>query len=264
MQQESQILNFVITGEVRSGSAVIQSSINNRPDKAAVCHADLFHHDDKVRRAAHEAYFGPSKDPQRLPEWFQEGESHPWQYINHAVLDRPMKGEKVVGFRIMYPTVRKWELYDLFHERWKEGDFCLIHVTRNPVACFISLKQAERFGVWRRDWNSPPQMNCPSPVNVDATELTEFCRNHTAVYGKIRATCEDRLDIAYRDIFLDYNGVMQRVFEFLELPYGDDPVMPACRRLKNRSILDRISNLDQLLKQVPSDVKGYLNAEDLF
>jgi len=259
--QSQGVLNFVVTGEIRSGASVVQSSIDGRAD--CVCHADLFHPDDAVRREAHEGYFGPSKDPERMPEWFKDGETVPFQYINHAVLDNPMQGECAVGFKVLYPAVRRWELFELFEERCREGDFCLVHVARNPVACFVSLKQAEQSGVWARGWNSLRQTSCPSAVTVDAGELIAFCRNHASLYGKIRAACKDSLEISYRDVLLDYQDTMRKVFKFLELPESDEPAVPGCRRLKNRDILARIANLNRLRSEVPSDIRALLDDEEL-
>ncbi len=256
------IWNFVLTGEVRCGAGVVLTSINNRG--GAVCHADLLNPDEDARRAAHEAYFGPCVDPVRMPEWYVEGQTNPWQYINRTVLDNPLNGETSVGFHIGYPMLRKLELYDLFEERAREGDFSVIQVIRNPVACFVSLKQAQQSGVWTRSWNSTVQTRCPAPVRINAEELTAFCREHGTTECKVRATCDDRLDIHYRDLVLDYQGVMATVFDFVELP--DRPVLatPACKRLKNRPMRERINNWTEVKLEVPSDVRKLLEADDLF
>lgn len=261
--QDVRVLNYVVVGEVRSGSRVVQSTLNNRPGHVAVCHGDLFHPDEKVRRASHEEYFGPSRWPRHLPEWFQEGVTSPWQYINHVILDRPLRGERAVGFRVLYPDVRRLELWELFESRYREGDFCLVVVLRNPVACLVSLKQAERSGVWTRGWDAAPAA-CPAPVHLDADEVTEFCRCHAATLGKVRASCADRLEVQYRDLLRDYQREMQRVFDFLELPSCADRAVPGCRRLRNRNrVRERIANLDSLLRCVPSDVRDCLLADDL-
>ena len=151
--------NFVLTGEVRSGAGVILSSINNRG--GAVCYSDLFHQNSETRRQAHERYFGACKDPVRTPEWYVEGETNPWQYINHTVL-APKDGLVGVGFYIPYRAVRKLELYDLFEEKAREGGFSVIQVIRNPVACFVSLKQAEQSGMWTRATGAGLQPRTPS------------------------------------------------------------------------------------------------------
>lgn len=260
--QEVRLLNYMVIGEVRSGSTVVQSSLCNR--SGAVCHGELLHPSEDVRREAHEAYFGLAKNPQKLPEWFKEGEISPWQYINHTILDNPKKGECAVGFRLMYPQVHKWELYDLFETRCREGDFCIVHVVRNPIACFVSLKQAEKSGKWARSWNSDGSDRCPSPVSLDASELVEFCRVHASIQGKIRAACSDLLEITYLEMFLDYQGVMRKVFEFLELPDSEEPAVATCKRLRNRPVRQRIVNWDRLRKEVPSDVQKLFDSEDLF
>lgn len=262
--QERSLLNFVITGEVRSGVAVVQSTVSNRP--GTVCHGELFHPIEKVRKEAHESYFGRSqaKKPDKLPEWLKEGLTNPVQYINHAVLDNPQRGESHVGFRILYQEVQKWELWELFEARCREGDFCLVHVIRNPVACFVSLKQAERSGVWQQSWSTSQRGSFPGALSLDVAELTEFCRAHVAMQWKIKACCNDALEIHYQDIFIDYQSTMRKVFAFLELPDCDEPASAQCKRLRNRCIQDRIGNFGVLVREAPHDIRKFLEAEDLF
>jgi hypothetical protein len=255
-------LNFVVVGEVRSGTAAVQSGVSNRP--GAVCHADLFHAEATVRRRCHEAYFGACPEPERLPEWFVEGLAVPAQYINHTVFDNPLRGERAVGLRLTYPAVRRWELYDFFESWCREGDFCVVHVTRNPVACLVSLLQAQASGVWGRPRGEPQAAFAPAPISLDAARLTEFCRDYQSACGKVRAAAADRLEVPYQDLFLDYDGVLRRVFDFLELPDRFDRPVSDWRRLRNRSMTDRIANVAGLRREVPADVARFLDAEDLF
>jgi len=259
---ETSLVNFVVVGEVRSGSAVVQGTIDSLP--GAVCHANLFHHDEEVRRACHEAYFGPSRDPRKLPEWYVPGDTNPYQYINHRVLDNPLNDERAVGLRITYDVVRRFELYDLFHERWVEGDFCLIHVVRNPVACFVSQKQAEKTGVWGRGLNDEPSSYIPMSVNIDPEELTTFVRNWVSTSGKIDSSCEDRLVVRYKDLFLNFQRVMRKIIDFVELPDPLTPISPPSRRLRNKSMRERISNFARLRFEVPADVRNFIDAKDLY
>lgn len=255
------VWTFVLTGEVRSGAGAILSGINNRG--GAVCHADLFHASATQRRAAHEAYFGPTADPDRMPEWYVEGTTNPWQYINHVVL-HPQNGETSVGFYMPYQSVRRLELYDLFEEKAREGGFSVIHVIRNPVACFVSLKQAEQSGIWTRARKSGGQARFPMPVRVNPAELVAFCREHGATLSKIRAACEDRLEISYRDMVLDYQGVMRKVFDHIELPEAPLLAQPSCERLRNRAFEQRVTNWTEIRLEVPKEVKALIDAEDLF
>ena len=256
------VVNFVVAGELRSGSAIVQGTIDSLP--GAVCHANLFHPDEEVRRACHEGYFGPSRDPKKLPEWYVPGETNPYQYINHRVLDNPLNDEHAIGLRITYDTIRRFELYDLFRERCVEGDFCLVHVVRNPVACFVSQKQAEKTGVWRRGLNDPPSSCIPMSVSVDPEELTTFVRNWVGTQRKIDSSCDDRLVVRYKDLFLNFQRVIRSVIDFLELPDPPMPIAPPTKRLRNRSMRERISNFTRLRFDVPSDVKAFIDARDLY
>lgn len=258
---ESTLVNFAVVGEVRSGSAIVQGTLN--AIDGAVCHANLFHVDDSVRRACHEGYFGPSHDDVK-PEWFVFGDTNPFQYINHRVLDNPLNGEKVVGLRITYDVIRRFELYDLFHDRCMEGDFCLIHVVRNPVACFVSQKQAEKTGVWVRDDFDAATSYVPMAISIDPEELTRFVRDWVSTSGKINTSCDDKLVIEYRDLALDYQRVMRKVIDFVELPDPLVPVNMPFRRLRNKSMRERIFNFNHLRAAVPSDVRSFMDAKDLF
>lgn len=260
--QETRLLNFIVIGEVRSGTSIVQSSLCNRA--GVICHANLMHPEEKIRKSAHEAYFGLSKNSCDVPEWFVEQEISPWQYINHTILDNPKRGETAIGFRLMYPEIHKWELFDLFEMRCREGDFCLIHLLRNPIACFVSLKQAQRSGIWSCDLKDTYELRCPGPIFINPDELVSFCRTHLSIRSKIRASCNDCLEISYRDLFINYQSIMYKVFDFLELPENEEPAVPSCRRLRNRLLRKRITNLDNVWKDLPSDIQQLFNAEDLF
>lgn len=253
------VLNYVLTGDVRSGIRVVQSSLCNR--HGAVCHANLFHEKEAIRKEAHEDYFGEPKCPER-PEYFEPGKVSPWQYINHHVLDNPQKGEKAVGLALLYPTVKEWELFELFEHRCREGDFCVVHVVRNPAACFISLRQAQRTGIWSR--NLTEDHRVPSSIIVDPLELKEFCREHEAMKRKVRNfSAQDVLEVPYHELLVHYERTMRKVFHFLELPDREDAAQASCRRLRNRTMRERVFNWDDMYRQSPSEVKALLDAEDM-
>lgn len=255
-----QTLNFVVVGNVRSGTSVVQTSINNRP--AAVCHANLFHDDEAVRQKAHESYFGKCNGPE--PEWYIPGMVSPWQYISHQVFDNPRKKERATGLRITYPSILRLELFSFFQEKYIEGDFCIVHVERNPVACLISQKQAQASGIWSLNPDKPAN-RVPMPLSLDPEELVPFCRSHLSLSRKIRNACPDSLRIEYADLHFHYQAVMRKVWDFLELdPDSDEPAKAGCARLRNNTVRDRIMNYEQLRRSVPSDVRALLDAEDLF
>lgn len=249
------VLNFVIVGERRSGSALVQGTV----DAAAgvVCHANLLHENGAVRRACHERYFGESPSP----EWYDADES-PHQYLTGRVFDNPRQAERAVGVRLTYDAVGRFELYDLFQARCREGDFCLVHVLRNPVACFVSQRQAEKCRLWSRPFNADVSSFIPTPTPVDPQELTDFVRSWVSVRGKIEESCDDRLVVHYHELLFDFQKTMRRVFDFIELPEPLEPITPCTRRLRNRDMRRRVSGFDRLLSEVPSDVRAFMR-EDL-
>lgn len=253
-------LNFVVIGDVRSGTRVLQSSIAGHA--SAVCHADLLSPVPAVCREAHESYFGQSADPGNWPEWFVEGQTNPRRYLINQVFGHVRGSETAVGMRLLYPMVSRLDLYDFLEESCREGDFCLIHVWRNPVACFASLKQAERTGIWTVGLNEALPAACSPALSLDIDELVSFVRQGAAIAGKVRASCDDVLDVTYHELFADYQNTMERVFGFLELPTVS---LATCgiRRLRNRLMRERILNLDVLRRKLPADVRIYLE-KDLF
>jgi hypothetical protein len=257
---ETQTWTYVLTGEVRSGAGAIISGINSRA--GAICHADLFHPQEERRREAHEKYFGPAADPVRLPEWYMPGLISPYQYLSRTALV-PQNEESSVGCYLSYNSVRQMELYDLFEEKCREGGFGIVHVVRNPVACFVSLKQAQQSGLWHVPRGRRSSQRTPMPLRLDADELHAFVQNHGTTTAKIRAACEDRLEIQYSEIVTDYQGVMRRVFDHIELPELPVLVKSEYLRLTNRPLPKRVSNWTELLCQVPKQVRELMEAEDL-
>lgn len=247
-------LNFVVVGQVRSGSAIVQGTLDKM--REAVCHNNLFHISPEVRRQAHESYFGPAPAPD-LPTWYVKGETNPFRYLKGHVFDQNLRDERVVGVRLTYDEVDDFQFYDLLHDLCQEGDFAVIHVHRNPVACYVSQQQAQESGIYVLDINESESPSMPSAVRIDPAKLTAFVRRHEAVRGKIAEAVDDMLDITYRQLGRNFNNTMKSVLDFLELP-THLPVAPVTRRLPNREMPKRIENLDEVRRAVPADVQEFL------
>lgn len=252
-------LNFVVAGEWRSGAAVLQGALNRVP--GMICHGDLCFSEygspgeqEERRLREHADYFRGDAGG------LHEG-GNPTAYLNGAVFDRPMAGESHVGVKLLYPFIERHQLYDLLQERWRDGDFCVVHVVRNPVACLVSARQAARWGVWRSFASSPDRgQDVPPPVSLDPDEVVQFARRWEATLRKIRASCPDALEVRYRDLVQHWQPTLRGVFEFLEVEAEEVPE-PALRRLKNRTPRERIFNFDALRAALPSDVRGHLDVE---
>jgi len=257
-------LNFIVTGQVRCGAAVVQTSICRH--SRAYCHGDLLHEDESIRRKAHEAYFGPSRDPRALPEWYAlkqpEGRSNPERYLTSSVFDHARYEEAVLGVKVLYPVLQAHDLWEYCEDRYKEGDFCVVHVLRNPIACFVSLKQAQQSGVWQHEVNSPAPCYFPRTVHVDVDELIPFIRHHEASLEKVRRAIPDALEIEYQDLRYNYAETVNRLFRFLELPWLRN-CMSGIHPLKSKSFYQRIANFKELRRALPLSMQRYLEPENL-
>jgi hypothetical protein len=70
------------------------------------------------------------------------------------------------------------------------------------------------------------------------------------------------LVVHYRDLLMNFQQTMAKVFDFIEIDTRER-AMPSCRRLRNRSMRERISNFEELKSVLPHDVRYELVSEDL-
>lgn len=257
-------LNFALVGGVRGGTGILQPVLHDWP--RICCHRDLFHvnpdkpEDHQVRRDCHESYFGPRPD-EPLPEYWVAELTSPARYLSEQIFDTPRRGEKAIGVRLLYSQVTSLDLYDFFEDRCAEGDFCLIHVLRNPVACFVSWKQALASKVWTCDLNDDLKDYSPRAVRADVAELTAFVREHDAAARRIERCCRDRHVVHFNDLVRNPECTLRKLAKFLELPDAI-PLHLRTRRLRNMPMKHRIAALALLRQKLPKEVRDYCDAED--
>ncbi len=246
---DPETLNFVLVGNHFSGYGLLQASLAAHP--AMVCHGEVFHAEDRVRRAEHEQYFGSSGG--KLEDHFVPNRLSAEQYLNNKIFDNNLHGEQAIGVKVNYDTLRNYDLWDYLDQKSRRGDFCVVHVRRNPVACYVAHRQALGLDI--------PFAN--GPIYVDVAGLTEFCRDHVAAAGKIDRYCPDRAVISYHELLLDFRGVLERLLDFLELDFS-----PACipnqRRVRRREIRHRVANWRELRDRVPPDVREFIDDPMLY
>lgn len=260
------VFNFAVVGQVRSGTAALASSLSGLP--TTHCHVGLLDREERVRKHATAAYFGltaeeaaETLDADKV--WFTPGATNPYHFLRSQVFDQPRRGEARIGVRLGYDFLGRHQLHDAIEEMYRLGDFCVVHVRRNPAACFISLKQAERHGTWGRMANAADDGTVPPPVRLYADELTDFVRAHHAEERRVVAACPDAITVEYRDLCLDYDRQVRRVAAYIEAPC-EAVALPSVRRMRNRTMAARVTNFAELVSEVPSDVRAALTAKDLY
>ena len=245
-------LNFIVTGNHHSGYGLLQSALSAHPHM--VCHGDVLHADDKIRKSEHESYFGVSG---KVPDWYIPTHLSVEQYLNNKIFDNTLHEEQAVGVKVNYAVFTRHDLWDYVDQRCRHGDFCLVHVVRNPVACFVAWKQDQG----HNGLLGPSVIS--STVYVDPPELIQFVRDHVAIKLKIDHLCPDRAVVPYHELLLDFRGTLEKLFHFLELPFS-----PACvfnqMRVHRHSVRSRVANWTQLKTTLPSDVREFLECPSLF
>ena len=251
---KTQCLNFVLIGEVRAGTYPLHTALAVTSSIAA--HAHLLHTDVQTRAKAYMSYF----KNQGVPFNPEENSAH--YFLKNRIFDRPLHNETIVGVRITYDQMLKHDLFDFLKEQTNEGDFCVIHVERNPLACFVSKKQADASLSYYQTSRSASN-KIPNKIWLDGEDLTDFTRDHSRVRDKVNAICHDVCRINYQDLYFDFDSVMNTVLSFLEIP---ETLIhqPTVYRLPNNTMSERVFQLDKILAELPDDVRGDIMARDLF
>ena len=279
LPEPSATLNTIITGQICCGDKYLSAILCDHPE--ITCHSVLLDADDAVRRYYHEAYFG---DAGNTPDWLVEGHISGEQYLTNKIFDNPLKSEEVIGVSVLYPHLYARDLWDYFSSWCRAGDFCVIQLKRNPVACFASLKMWESEGnslakpsITKFDRGYTEILGYPSPLPVgfyerasplqlNHEELYTFIRAHAAADLKVEAMCTDRLEMTYEELILDFPAVCSHIFSFLDRECIPKKVMKhwsSLLNLRNSKVPLRevVANWSSICERAPTDIKPYLDPE---
>jgi hypothetical protein len=237
--EEPDTLNFMLIGNHFSGYGLLQSCLAAHPQM--VCHGELFNSSEAVRKREHEKYFGATRE--KCTDFFVPKAISAEQYLNCKIFDNTLRGEKAVGVKVGYEIIQYFDLWDYIDQKCRQGDFCVLHVKRNPVACFVAKQQR----------HEAKALKIVSTVVVDQRKLTDFCRNQLSVESKIDKLCPDRASLCYYELLLGFRAVLTKLCAFLELDFFEGCV-PVQLQVKRQSVQSRVSNWTELRKKVPSDI----------
>jgi len=251
--EKIQCLNFVLVGDVRAGTFPLHTALAAVPSLAM--HMHLLNVDTATRTKAYRSYF----EHRGMPFDPEENSAH--YFLKNRIFDRPVRGEKTIGIRITYDELRKHDLFDLLKESTNEGDFCVIHVERNPLMCYVSKKQAEKTNVYCHR-TKKLKTAIPPRIWLDVEEVTDFVQEHMATRDRINQVSGDMCKINYHDLYFNFDDVLTEVLSFLELPSSRH--YPTVFRLPNKTITDRVFQLNKILAELPEDVRRDIQARDLF
>lgn len=251
-EDNPETLNFMVAGNIECGHDLLQASLSAHPE--IICHGDVLHEKEALRKVEHEAYFGESG---RVPDWYVPSYLSMEQYLNNKIFDNTLHQEKAVGVKVSYHHFIAQDLWDYTLRKCRHGDFCLLHVQRNPVACFVDYM---RSAAWPH--NAGPLRVSQNNVTVDPKLLVPFVRNHLSTALKVDRLCEDRVVVNYHELLLDFRGTLEKLFKYLDIRYSS-ACIPNLKRIRRRDARSSISNWQQLKRELPSDVLEYLESPTL-
>ena len=251
-EDNPETLNFMVAGNAECGHDLLQASLSAHPE--IICHGDVLHKAEALRKTEHEEYFGASG---RVPDWYVPSYLSMEQYLNNKIFDNTLHEEQAVGVKVEYQHFIDQDLWDYTIRKCRQGDFCLVHVQRNPVACFVDYMRSE---AWPH--NLGPLRVSQNSVRVDPGLLTTFVRNHLSTALKVDGLCEDRVVVNYHELVLDFRGTSEKLFKYLDIPYSS-ACTPNLKAIRRRDVRSAVSNWEQLQRELPSDVREHLESPTL-
>lgn len=240
-------LNFMVIGNCFSGHKLLRDSLSKHPD--LICHNNLLHRVEQVRRENHEKYFGAIE---KVPDWFNPQILSAEQYLSNKIFDNNLNGEHAVGVILDYADIVEYDLWDYIDRQCKLGDFCVIHVVRNPVACYVDKMSTAG------DVNKKRKR-----IRLHAGSLTAFVSENVATAIKINRLCDDMAIVPYHRLVLDFKNTINKMVQFLELEENQSCGEEGAYGSFN-SVKSRIINREDLSNQLPLDVLEFFNSADLF
>lgn len=244
--KQRSILNVAIVGNDCSGSGLVQHALSRHTK--AVCHSSLFHENRLVRQSSHERYFG-KPDSENVVDWYEPNLISVEHYLSNKIFDNALHEESVVGVRIPYKVLLRNELDEYFRQRCEAGRLCMVHVYRNPIACFIAKEQK--------------RLKTEHSVYISPQELTDYVRQHDVAAIRLRSIFSDYLEFNFHEVLLDYTHAVKHICQFLELPFTPELVnrhLMAYHRSNRYSII----NWRELSSKCNAEVRAHLENPDFF
>lgn len=245
-------LVFLLVGPRRGGGAAVQTALDRHPK--LMCAGDTLASQGYLNREEHERYFGPWEDV------FDETDGQPRlnveRYLDQFLFNFPTSAHGL-GIRLTYEQLAEYDLWDYWERRGREVGFCLLHITRNPLATFLSQRRAQQTGVWRcQNGDAPPRYPWSTNCDWSAEEVVDHVRQQDSWQARVERLCRDQLKIPYSSV-VNFPEARHRLCEFMELPIHK--IQPTTKPLGGVRALERISL--EGLERLPPDVAHHLQHE---
>lgn len=227
---------FVVLAHGRSGSSILTNNLHTHP--LAICHGELFHEIEATRW--------------RVGDRFCRLDEDAYQFCEEVAFRPPEPGVTHVGFKLFPYHAHNNELqFGAWRFLRERPEVRIVHLERrNLFDAFVSNVRSERSGVWYLDEETgdPAREAHDAAIHVDSGAFYEYARDTIVGLSWARDYLElDRrpcLRIRYDEMERDLAGVVERVFEFLELP--PHPLSYGFRKLNRAPHESGVVNYDAL------------------
>jgi hypothetical protein len=171
--------------------------------------------------------------------------------LEHWVLQDADRKKSTVGAGVYLDQLSTFDLWDCLTELTRSGDFCVIYVCRNPIACLASVQT-----------HGQDSLAAASPLaKLSVSDVDSYCCQHEKWQRQLQQSCSDRLEIDYVDLVLRPGEVCQHLFEFLELSPRPDLKFRRTRR-SAPDLPDRVINWKELKSSCAYYVRAHLQGEE--
>ena len=217
-------LNFLLVGVRGSGVRVLSDTINLHPDVHCF-RSGLLDLDPRIRAEEMNRVFGRFIDLQLVS---------PEILLEHWIMQGLGIERDAIGIALYYDQMEQFGLWDWCSAMTNMGDFCVLQLCRNPLACLVSATQ------------TPSRDGLPTPVHVQPGQAAQWCAKVLECEARLRRCCPDRAEIEHVEFVLDPIGTMRKICWFLERDY-EYVVKPRTVRPPNWELSRRISNFSELV-----------------
>lgn len=232
---------FVILTTPRTGSTVLTRTLDQHSD--IFCAGELFHISKNIYHPEwhfpFKMQFLQRKLSRKLFKFLNKGNLRN-NAAKHIEKFYKAGNEKARGFKLMMAHIKDLpELQDYLQEI---GVNVILLIRKNVFKAALSNFRAEKTGVFHS--NKDVKME---KVSIDANAFAERVAALENINNVLLERTEGmkRLVVYYED-YKDWDGLMHKVFDFLQVPY--QPLKPVLSKISSGNWKDEISNADEVEK----------------
>ncbi|MBE2199066.1 MAG: sulfotransferase [Anaerolinea sp.] len=228
---------FVVLGRSRTGSNLLRSLLNDHNQVEA--YGEVFRSQDSMDWD-HIGYLQNGKMQHLLLQ-------DPIKFVGERIFRRYPKETAAVGFKIFYYHAQQPNWQPIWPYLQAQTDLHIIHMKRhNILETHLSRKRAELTDSWV---NTTGEKERVPTVTLDYQEcLADFerTRAYETEFDQ-RFAHHPKIELVYEALARDNEAEMQRIQQFLHLPY--QPVKPSIFKQAHKPLSQAIANYAELKAQ---------------